>query len=551
MGRAAPDSADSSRLDRAETESPTPTHAFVRDRRWWAALILFFVLAAAWAFASPLFSVPDEAAHTVKAAAVDRGELLGRKLAVPDKPGTILRGGFTVVVRVPTSYTWNSSDLPNCYISTPRTPASCAPKFVDNPHEARWTTWVGRYPPTYYALVGWPTLFNTGTLSVYLGRLLSAVLFAALLATAIACAWEAPEFRLLALGVVLAATPTAVFLAGGVNPSGLEIAAAICLWSSLSVAVLADRPVVPTHLLVAVAASGIVLTITRPISALWVVLAVGTVLALAHRDRIVDLLRRHSSRIVAGLVTAAVIAGAAWTLLAGTLGNEEGEDPRGLDFVHALRHSLRRTPTFFREMVGVFGWRTTPAPTLVYWAWGAVLLVVVVLALRYAGRRAAWTVVTLIGLAILVPVVLEAANAHDKGFSWQGRYGLPLAVGIPIVAAVTLGRAAPLSRRATAWLAGGVTGVVALVQVVAFYGALRRYAVGTAGPLVFFGHAGWEPPLPAWLLVLAVLGASAGLAALTYRVATGPSPRGNITTVDDPGAPASSTTPATGSVPSS
>ena len=36
------------------------------------------VLSVLWAVASPLFSVPDEPAHYVKAAAVARGQLSGR-----------------------------------------------------------------------------------------------------------------------------------------------------------------------------------------------------------------------------------------------------------------------------------------------------------------------------------------------------------------------------------------------------------------------------------------------------------------------------------------
>jgi Predicted membrane protein (DUF2142) len=519
MRRADPES--TSRPDPGVGAAAPEAHpALLRDGRWWAAFLLVFGLAAAWAFASPLYSFPDEPAHTVKAAAVVRGELDGRKQSVPDRPGSIFRGGFTVVVHVPTSYTWNSSALPNCYISHPRVPASCAPKFVDDHRSTTWTTWVGRYPPTYYALVGWPSLVDTGTASIYAMRLLGAVVFAALLAAAMACAWEAPRFRLLTVGVVAAATPTALFLAGGVNPNSLEIAAAVCLWAALGVAALGDPPGVSRRLLVLIGLSGALLAATRPISALWLAVILLAGLALAGRDRAVAVIRQRGAQVTAAVVGVVAAGGVLWTLVGGALGNNEGEDPRGLGYLSALEHSLRLTPKYVREMLGVFGWRTTPSPSVVYWAFVVVLVLLVGLALVRSSRRAAAVLLGVVGVSLVLPPVLEAANAHDKGFAWQGRYGLPIAVGVPIVAALVLGASRRLGRRATARLAATVVTVVAAAQAVAFYWALRRYAVGSQGPLFFFGHRGWAPPLPSGLLVAAVVALAAGLAVLAYRLAT-------------------------------
>jgi hypothetical protein len=504
--------------------APDARPALLRDGRWWAAFLLVFGLAAAWAFASPLYSFPDEAAHTVKAAAVVRGELDGRKQTVPDRPGTIFRGGFTVVVHVPTSYTWNSSTLPNCYISHPHVPASCAPKFVDDHRSTTWTTWVGRYPPTYYALVGWPSLVDTGTASIYAMRLLGAVVFAALLAAAMACAWEAPRFRLLTVGVVVAATPTALFLAGGVNPNSLEIAAAVCLWAALGVAALGDPPGVSRRLLVLIGLSGALLAATRPISALWLAVILLAGLALAGRDRVATVIRQRGAQVTVAVVGVVAAGGVLWTLVGGALGNNEGDDPRGLGYLSALEHSLRLTPKYVREMLGVFGWRTTPSPSVVYWAFVVVLVLLVGLALVRSSRPAAAVLLGVVGVSLVLPPVLEAANAHDKGFGWQGRYGLPIAVGVPIVAALVLGASRRLGRRATARLAATVVTVVAAAQAVAFYWALRRYAVGSQGPLFFFGHRGWAPPLPSGLLVAAVVVLAAALAVLAYRLATGGPP---------------------------
>jgi lysylphosphatidylglycerol synthetase-like protein (DUF2156 family) len=247
-------------------------------------------------------------------------------------------------------------------------------------------------------------------------------------------------------------------------------------------------------------------------------------LALAGRDRVAAVIRQRGAQVTAAVVGVVAAGGVLWTLVGGALGNAEGDDPRGLGYLSALKHSLRRTPEYMREMLGVFGWRTTPSPSVVYWAFVVVLVLLVGLALVRSSRRAATVLLGVLGVSLVLPPLLEAANAHDKGFAWQGRYGLPIAVGVPIVAALVLGASRRLGRRATARLAATVLTVVAATQAVAFYWALRRYAVGSQGPLFFFGHRGWAPPLPSGLLVAAVVVLAAGLAVLAYRLATGGPP---------------------------
>jgi hypothetical protein len=45
--------------------------------QWWSAFVVFFVLAAAWSVATPLFASPDEPSHVVRAASLVRGQILG------------------------------------------------------------------------------------------------------------------------------------------------------------------------------------------------------------------------------------------------------------------------------------------------------------------------------------------------------------------------------------------------------------------------------------------------------------------------------------------
>jgi len=505
---------------------------FLRDPVWWTAFLLFFGLGATWALASPLLSNADEAAHSVKAAALyDGGQLLPPKFPLPnDGPNSILQGGWTTLVRVPYSYTFQMAGIPSCYINNDDKPAGCAPRFVDSPRPSKWTTLIGRYPPTYYALVGWATLVSTGARGIYGMRFISAGVSALLLATAFACARESRKFRLLALGVVVACTPETFLLAGAVNPNGFEATAGICTWAALGVTMLNGASRIPKRLLVVTGIAASLLVFTRPLSTLWLALITLIVLTfLGGFPRVRSRLREHGVRVLVGIVGLISVGAGVWTLVSNDLGNNMGYNPKGLGFWDAAVHSLRLTPEYLSQLVVVFGWWRTPAFPLISWMWGLALLILVVLALRFARRRLAFAVVTALTVLLLMPTLLQAPTAKKLGFVWSGRYGLAIGAGVPILAALALGASGRLSERSTKWIAATVVTLVAAAQIIAHYADMRRYIVGDNGPLWYFGHSGWIPPLPAWSLLVAVVTFSIGLAVLTYRVATGdPGPKNEL-----------------------
>jgi hypothetical protein len=132
----------------------------------------------------------------------------------------------------------------------------------------------------------------------------------------------------------------------------------------------------------------------------------------------------------------------------------------------------------------------------------------------------------------LVPIVLEATAAHSVGYVWQGRYGLPLAAGVPIVAGILIARSpnAPSLRGRLAPILAVTYGVA---QVLALAQSLRRSSVGYNGAIFFFLHPVWKPPVPALLIlvVFAVL-----IAALTAWLFWLPAPEASDppATDDDP-----------------
>jgi len=460
----------------------------------------------------------------VKSAAVVRGELTGKKLLVPDEgPGSIFRGGFTVTVDVPESYTWQAANIPNCFIYSPDIPAGCAPVFTDQPNSSQWTTWVGEYPPLYYAAVGWTTLVSTGQVGVYLARFVSAALCAAFLATAFASTSSSNRHRIVALGVVLAATPMTFFLAGGVNPNGLEIASAVCFWTTFGIALSMRGHPVSRGLYLAILISALTLIASRPLSVIW--LAVAAVVLLIGFGSPKDLIARTGTvrtAIAATLIGIASIAAVIWTFSLDALGNVQGDEPRGLGLIAALRHSASRTPDYIRQMVGVFGWRSTTPPLVLVIAWGIALLFVVAVALFLSRWRARVAILLAGAAAIGLPIMMEAVQAHDRGFPWQGRYGLPLAVGLPVTASMALSHSRVLDLGFQRFMVVLVVAATAGGQVLAHASSMRRYIVGNGVSWWYLFDHGWEPPLPAWLLLLLAIGGAVALAVLTLSVTLAP-----------------------------
>jgi hypothetical protein len=498
----------------------------VRLRIWLVAFALFAALGSTWALASPVLSNPDEPAHSVKAAAAVRGQLVPPKETLPDEgPGELLRGGWVTSVTVPYSYTWQSSELPLCYIYDGTAPAGCAPSFEAGPELARWVTFVGRFPPPYYLAVGWPTGIDSGVQGFFAMRFVSVALNAALLATALACAVAVRRLRFLALGVLVAATPQAILLGAAINPNGLEASAAILTWVAGTVALLHDEDRLPRGVLPALAAGAVSLAWTRSLATLWLaVIGVTLLLAFGDRARLAARLRGRGERLVIAVVGVAAVGAAAWVLLTDSLDNNSGYEPRGLGFWAAIRHSLELTPSYLRQMVAVFGWQREPSPVWLSWLWGASVLALVVAALwpRRQGdlRRSRIVLAGFTVLNLLLPTLMQAPTAKRFGFVWSGRYGLALGVGVPVLAAAIVARR-ELAPAVTRALTAVIVVAVGFGHIVAHWADMRRYVVGLDGPVWYLGHDGWDPPIVSSpVLLLAVVAIVIALAIFCYRLVT-------------------------------
>lgn len=374
--------------------------------RWWVLFALMLAVSGAWALATPRLAGPDEPAHAIRAVGAARGHLLGDFVLGPF--------GYVMKVSIPTE-TCRAIPDPNLACNQPSaTPAQHTDVY----------TYQFRNPPPYYVVVGLPSLLFTGVAGVYVMRLVSAAIASALLASALASAIES-ERRVAVLGVFVAATPVAWFLAGQINPNGMEIAAAICLWSStIAIATASGQP--SPRLVRRAGVALTLLVVARGLSPAYALVVLAASASLAGRDRIPELGRRNDVRrwLAAGVAGTALTA--MWVAIAGFSHNQ----PRsGTGLVTSVGSAGR----FLLQAVGDKQDLGVSLP-VVGVLWGIVAVGLVTLAITKGTRREVVAIAGLLAVALLLPITTDGFNLPPLGFGWQGRYGLPLLAGVAVIA---------------------------------------------------------------------------------------------------------------------
>jgi hypothetical protein len=452
--------------------------------------VVFGILTTLWSIATPLAASPDEPSHIMRAVSIDRGEWLGA--TVPGKNNA----AYTRIT-VPSTYA-QMGEIPQCYAFKPTVSASCIPKIKQSAKPTTVNDPAGRYSPLYYLIVGIPSIFTSGLIGVHLMRLVSALLSAAFIALAIATARRWSTSPWLSAAIVIAATPMSLFLGGTINPSGLEISSAIATWTAAVVLVTEHIDSPPRGLVVVLAASASVLALVRADTPLWLAVIAGVLAPMWYkRLRLGLLVRRLSTALSLGAVVIACGLAIGWTVYANALAVLPSPVPKHHTTWNAISVIVGATPGLLIQQIGVFGWLDTSSPwftTTVWYFLGGAAIAIGAIASR---ARQLLTIALAVLAAIGIPVVFAVATYSHDGFYEQGRYFLAVSVGIPIVA---LGcarvRVAPRQARR---LLLSLCGAIGAAQFLAFYYALRRYRVGTSGPMIGNGSLPtsqiWNPPL--------------------------------------------------------
>lgn len=484
-----------------------------------AGFVLLFGIVALWSVSTPRYAAPDEPAQAIKAAATARGEFIGQDASTSTNsavsftvPATIARG-----------------PNPACFAFLPAVPASCSPPWQAYKGLVEAATYVGRYPPLYYLVVGLPSLLTSSPTVLYWMRLVSAALSALFLAAAFVSAKQVQRGRWVVVGVALALTPMEVFLAGMVNPSGLEISAALCLWTSALALFTGPEPAHRRRLVVWSSVSAAVLVQMRGLSPLLLAIIAITLFALVGWRPIRAAARRRDVQVGAAVLAVCAVFAVIWIVAVGALRVQSSGRavPANASDIDVLHFALDQVGLNTSQLLGVFGWLDTYMPSWCYHAWEAALLALGAGVLARRRWRLAAVVVALVGVTVALPTLLAYSQAHKYGIVGEGRYILPVAVGVPVLCAYGWTR----GRAHTRWLftAALVLGLAAaLVQIAGFVQALHRYRTGVNSP-VWTWHAAWAPPLP-WLVAIVAFASLQGALLWWWLRLAGVSPRKVIST---------------------
>jgi hypothetical protein len=459
--------------------------------------------------AAPYSGFPDERDHIMRAAGVVTGQI-----ALEPEVAANGSGAFVTVPR--------SLLVDQCWQFHPEVAASCAAEPGGDETKVRAATSAGRYFPAYYAIVGAPLALWPDWTGVLLARLISAALCAALLAVALTDALRWSRHRLMAVGVVAAATPMVAHMGGAVNPSGIELAAGIAFFAAVVPLLYHSDAQRESALLRHAGLAALVLATLRVLGPLWLVLSAGALLLAVPRATLRRLWTWRAMRWWCAGIGAAMAAGLAWSMLSGVTQTNPyfsaGEELSAAQIVWA---EFRRWPQYLDEMVGITSWLDATMPELAYLLWQVTSGAVVVWGFLLAGRAGRVRIAALAVATILVPTVGAVMFVNAFGFVTQGRYILPLLVGLPIYAAYLLGEYGIPADKARD-LTRLVLIVLLPIHLVCLAFTMIRWQSGlvTGGGFEGLNPLGgpWHPPLgsPAPLLACVV-----GLLLLGWLVWTG------------------------------
>ena len=460
---------------------PRPERPTAR-RDWWIWFGWLLLALLAWGWSTPIFAAPDEQAHATRSAVMIRGQL----------KGTDKQTAFGLVSEV-TAPRWLESLNPICFIQKLEVTPTCVTAPVTDSGTYVTAIVMGGFSPLYAWAIGVPTTVLSGDVAIHLMRALGALVSAALLASAFASARRLGRWAV--VGVFAALTPMVLYLGAVINPNGVEIMGALTVW--ISVAALARAGHIDELLVARIAIAYVICVNTRALALPMVTIALLVPMLLADRDRLRAIAAIRHVRAWIGVAAVSVVVQLGWLA---SVGAKRDLLPR---IPFTFLDGLGRTWEVFVEAIATFGWTDVEIPGLAV-LWLVAFAALVLVALAHADRRDAAVLIGLIVATVVLPIFVRMAQLPRLHSVWLGRYGLPLTVGVPILAGVIIATRAPrLPEHVANAAAASLTGTLALGQVLAFWVTARRYGTGTSGRVLYFLDARWSPPLPALALIAA------------------------------------------------
>jgi hypothetical protein len=478
-------------------------------RVWVIGFLAFFLLGAGWSMAMPYDGPPDEMQHAVRAYGVIDGQ--------------VYAGSANMPVR-----TVQSLSLPKsagCFRWKSTKTAACQPNPGANRAAERavdiYNSGASGYDPSYYFLVGpvihhWPTMKG-----IIIARLLTDAEISAFLASAVAIAWSTSRGRWLLGGILVGVTPVVVSLMGAVNPAGVEIGAAVAFWASLLDLSGPGRP--RRWVAVVAGCSGTVLAVTRGFGVGWLCVALVVCALGLHRAKLRELWSSVPVRWAAAAAALFSVAGVGWGLAAGANYHLTAATTSRSSTTELVAEEFwNRLPYYVDGTVRLTSYGDVPVPQMVGYMWLPFVGLFVLTGLVLGSVRARIQLLAVLAVAFGMLVSADV-NAVRQGIWFsQGRYALPILVGVPMIGALVLGEAGVLTPARNVSLLRWMTVALLPLQLVALWVTMIRFQAGfpADGRLPLNPLAGrWHPVFGSLVPILVFCAGLAVLAAAAWRSA--------------------------------
>jgi len=239
-------------------------------------------------------------------------------------------------------------------------------------------------------------------------------------------------------GLLAAATPMAMYMASAINPNGVEIAAGIAFFAVLIPLVLGRQEGATNGLIWLVGISGTALAVLRTSGLLWLLAGLAAVLIPWRGERIRTIWRRPATKLCLAGIAVATLTSAIWIARMKTTDLGDFTYPKVLTGGQALLFEAENWRRYLDEMVGVTGWLDTRMSAGFYIMWVLVAGALVVIALAFASWLDRWRMLILLAGGVGIPSALQVRYANETGFISQGRYLLPILVGVLLFACFVL-----------------------------------------------------------------------------------------------------------------
>ncbi len=475
-------------------------------QKWiWATLfILFALVLSCWSLISPIADGPDEAANIIKATAVDHGEFTGTKLPYQ------WSGAKVYAVRVPWFYAMTEYSLecqaykvvPYCSLNT-LTKERCRFDYLvflhsnitncttqnirDFSKPTIGFTYVNKYPPDYYLLVGLPTLIMPpGYNAVYMMREVSIIISSVLLASLFLTIYQLKKRKWTFLGVLIAMTPTMFYLQSIVNGINLEGLAGMCfVFYACQMAMNPNN--YPKRLLGRLCLASVILVSVRPTGFVWFAIdLIPVIILIAARDIKTFVIDR---KLIAAalIIVIALLANVVWQLM---VGQNEIFNQYGYQGIYIYRIYLAFINQFrllnLTEIVGQFSnvgnYIKSPLPITIIWllCWVGIAILVVFKGRKY--HKLAF-LSYLFGF-IFIALLLDAYFIPSFGkVFWQANFGFAAMGGIPIFAGMILDSGSTTASKSESYVTAIMPYVLWIMVFVNFM-ILERWDVGGWSPIV-------------------------------------------------------------------